>query len=181
MDYYPINLGKDRKLSIIGGINVLEDIDEAIEIGLKFKNSCLENNISYIFKASFDKANRSSFDSYRGPGFKKGLEMLKEIKNVLKVPIITDIHEVNQANAASEVCDMLQLPAFLARQTDLIHALAKTGKPIWRAPVLVGSGMLVPMEPSTPPPHALGRAAAVAAAGDAVVLDASSARDLRPR
>ena len=130
MDYYPINLGKERKLSIIGGINVLEDIDEAIAIGLKFKNSCLENNISYIFKASFDKANRSSFDSYRGPGFKKGLEMLKEIKNVLKVPIITDIHEVNQANAASEVCDMLQLPAFLARQTDLIHALAKTGKPI---------------------------------------------------
>ena len=130
MEFYPINLGKQKKISIIGGINVLEDIDEAIKIGMKFRDSCKENNISYIFKASFDKANRSSFESYRGPGFKKGLEMLKEIKNVLKVPIITDIHEVNQAFKASEVCDMLQLPAFLARQTDLIHALAKTGKPI---------------------------------------------------
>ena len=130
MEFYPINLGKQKKISIIGGINVLEDIDEAIKIGIKFRDSCKENNISYVFKASFDKANRSSFESYRGPGFRKGLEMLKEIKNVLKVPIITDIHEVNQAFKASEVCDMLQLPAFLARQTDLIHALAKTGKPI---------------------------------------------------
>ena len=130
MEFYPINLGKQKKISIIGGINVLEDIDEAIKIGMKFRDSCKENNISYIFKASFDKANRSSYESYRGPGFRKGLEMLKEIKNVLKVPIITDIHEVNQAFKASEVCDMLQLPAFLARQTDLIHALAKTGKPI---------------------------------------------------
>ena len=130
MEFYPINLGKQKKISIIGGINVLEDIDEAIKIGMKFRDSCKENNISYVFKASFDKANRSSYESYRGPGFKKGLEMLKEIKNVLKVPIITDIHEVNQDFKASEVCDMLQLPAFLARQTDLIHALAKTGKPI---------------------------------------------------
>ena len=130
MEFYPINLGKQKKISIIGGINVLEDIDEAIKIGMKFRDSCKENNISYVFKASFDKANRSSYESYRGPGFIKGLEMLKEIKNVLKVPIITDIHEVNQAFKASEVCDMLQLPAFLARQTDLIHALAKTGKPI---------------------------------------------------
>ena len=130
MEFYPINLGKQKKISIIGGINVLEDIDEAIKIGMKFRDSCKENNISYVFKASFDKANRSSYESYRGPGFRKGLEMLKEIKNVLKVPIITDIHEVNQAFKASEVCDMLQLPAFLARQTDLIHALAKTGRPI---------------------------------------------------
>ena len=130
MEFYPINLGKQKKISIIGGINVLEDIDEAIKIGMKFRDSCKENNISYVFKASFDKANRSSYESYRGPGFRKGLEMLKEIKNALKVPIITDIHEVNQAFKASEVCDMLQLPAFLARQTDLIHALAKTGKPI---------------------------------------------------
>ena len=130
MEFYPINLGKQKKISIIGGINVLEDIDEAIKIGMKFRDSCKENNISYVFKASFDKANRSSYESYRGPGFRKGLEMLKEIKNALKVPIITDIHEVNQAFKASEVCDMLQLPAFLARQTDLIQALANTGKPI---------------------------------------------------
>ena len=130
MDYYPINIKKGNKITVIGGINVLEDIDEAIEIGMKFKKACLEKNLSYIFKASFDKANRSSFESYRGPGLSKGLKMLSEIKNILKSPIITDIHEIHQASKAAEVCDMLQLPAFLARQTDLIHALANTGKPI---------------------------------------------------
>ena len=130
MNNYPINIGKSKKISIIGGVNVLDDIDEAIEIGLKFKESCDKNKISYVFKASFDKANRTSFNSYRGPGFSKGLEMLREIKNVLDVPVLTDIHETFQANVAAEVCDMLQLPAFLARQTDLIQALANTGKPI---------------------------------------------------
>ena len=130
MNQYPICIGKDKRITIIGGINVLDDIDEAVEIGMKFKESCHRNNISYVFKASFDKANRTSFDSYRGPGFTRGLEMLKEIKEILKVPILTDIHEVFQASEAAEVCDMLQLPAFLARQTDLIQALAKTGKPI---------------------------------------------------
>ncbi len=130
MNNYPINIGKSKKISIIGGVNVLDDIDEAIEIGLKFKESCDKNKISYVFKASFDKANRTSFNSYRGPGFSKGLEMLREIKNVLEVPVLTDIHETFQANVAAEVCDMLQLPAFLARQTDLIQALANTGKPI---------------------------------------------------
>ena len=97
---------------------------------MKFKESCYRNQISYVFKASFDKANRTSFDSYRGPGFTEGLEMLREIKDILKVPILTDIHESFQSNEAAEVCDMLQLPAFLARQTDLIQALAKTGRPI---------------------------------------------------
>ena len=130
MDQYPIYIGKDKRITIIGGINVLEDIDEALEIAMKFKEACKKNKISYVFKASFDKANRTSFDSYRGPGFTKGLEMLREIKDILKVPILTDIHEVCQTNEAAEVCDMLQLPAFLARQTDLIQALALTGKPI---------------------------------------------------
>ena len=130
MYQYPISIGKDKRITIIGGINVLDDIDEALEIGIKFKESCNRNQISYVFKASFDKANRTSFDSYRGPGFIKGLEMLREIKDILKVPILTDIHEVFQCNEAAEVCDMLQLPAFLARQTDLIKALALTGKPI---------------------------------------------------
>ena len=130
MYQYPISIGKDKRITIIGGINVLDDIDEALEIGIKFKESCNRNQISYVFKASFDKANRTSFDSYRGPGFTKGLEMLKEIKKILKVPILTDIHEAFQATKAAEVCDMLQLPAFLARQTDLIQALAYTGKPI---------------------------------------------------
>ena len=130
MYQYPISIGKDKRITIIGGINVLDDIDEALEIGIKFKESCNRNQISYVFKASFDKANRTSFDSYRGPGFTKGLEMLKEIKKILKVPILTDIHETFQATKAAEVCDMLQLPAFLARQTDLIQALANTGKTI---------------------------------------------------
>ncbi len=130
MDNYPINLGKGQRISIIGGINVIEDIDEAIEIGMKFKKSCKKNKVSYIFKASFDKANRSSHNSFRGPGFEKGLEILREIRNNLEVPILTDIHEIYQASAAAEICDMLQLPAFLARQTDLVQALANTGKPI---------------------------------------------------
>ncbi len=130
MYQYPISIGKDKRITIIGGINVLDNIDEALEIGIKFKESCNRNQISYVFKASFDKANRTSFDSYRGPGFIKGLEMLREIKDILKVPILTDIHEVFQCKEAAEVCDMLQLPAFLARQTDLIKALALTGKPI---------------------------------------------------
>ena len=130
MEEYTIDIGKSKKISIIGGVNVLDDIDEAIEIGLKFKESCEKNRISYVFKASFDKANRTSFDSYRGPGFTKGLDMLREIKDILKVPILTDIHEAFQSSEASEVCDMLQIPAFLARQTDLIQALANTGKPI---------------------------------------------------
>ena len=110
MDHYPINIGKSKKISIIGGINVLDDIDEAIEIGLKFKESCEKNKISYVFKASFDKANRTSFDSYRGPGFTKGLDMLREIKDILKVPILTDIHEAFQSSDAAEVCDMLRNP-----------------------------------------------------------------------
>ncbi len=130
MHQYPIYIGKDKRITIIGGINVLNNIDEAIEIGMKFKEACKKNKISYVFKASFDKANRTSFDGFRGTGFSKGLEMLREIKNLLEVPILTDIHEPYQAIKAAEVCDMLQLPAFLARQTDLIQALANTGKPI---------------------------------------------------
>ncbi len=130
MDFNTINLVKEPKITIIGGVNVLDDIDDAIEVGMKFKEACLKKEIPYIFKASFDKANRSSFESYRGPGLIKGLKMLKEVKNILNVPIITDVHEIHQASKVSEVCDMLQLPAFLARQTDLIKALADTGKPV---------------------------------------------------
>ena len=77
MHQYPIYIGKDKRITIIGGINVLNNIDEAIEIGMKFKEACKKNKISYVFKASFDKANRTSFDGYRGPGFIKGFEMLR--------------------------------------------------------------------------------------------------------
>ena len=82
MDQNPIFIGRDKKITIIGGINVLDDIDEAVEIGMKFKKACKKNQISYVFKASFDKANRTSFYGYRGPGLSKGLEMLREIKNI---------------------------------------------------------------------------------------------------
>ena len=126
----PLNIGKENRITIIGGINVLEELDSAIEVGLKFKKACEKNNLSYVFKASFDKANRSSHCSYRGPGIERGLKMLKEIRNSINVPILTDIHEPYQASIAGEICDMLQLPAFLARQTDLIRALAETGRPI---------------------------------------------------
>jgi len=127
---FPVPIGDNTQLVIFGGINVLEDIDLALAVGSEFKRACKLLDLGFIFKASFDKANRSSVNSYRGPGLDKGLHMLKEIKRELDVPIITDIHEPSQAKPASEVCDVLQLPAFLARQTDLISALAATSKPI---------------------------------------------------
>ena len=127
---FPVPIGENNKIVIIGGINVLETIDLAYEVANEFKRTCEILKLPYIFKASFDKANRSSIDSYRGPGLEKGLKMLKEIKETLKVPILTDIHEPFQAKEAEKICDVLQLPAFLARQTDLVQALASTGKPI---------------------------------------------------
>ena len=117
-------------LTLIAGPCVIEHESTVNDTCAHLKEITENLNINLIFKASFDKANRTSFDGYRGPGFIKGLEMLREIKNLLGVTIHTDIHEPYQAIKAAEVCDMLQLPAFLARQTDLIKALAKTGKPI---------------------------------------------------
>lgn len=99
-----------------------------MEACAEYVRVCEKLNIPFVFKASFDKANRSSIHSYRGPGIKKGLELLAEVKQQFNVPIITDVHEVSQAEAVAEVADVLQLPAFLARQTDLVVALAKTGK-----------------------------------------------------
>ena len=127
---FPVPIGDKKRLVIIGGINVLESIDLAIEVGNEFKEVCKSLGLEYIFKASFDKANRSSVKSFRGPGLEKGLKMLKAIKEALDVPILTDVHETNQVGAASETCDILQLPAFLARQTDLIKSLALSGRPI---------------------------------------------------
>jgi 2-dehydro-3-deoxyphosphooctonate aldolase (KDO 8-P synthase) len=99
-----------------------------MEACAEYVRVCEKLNIPFVFKASFDKANRSSIHSYRGPGLKKGLELLAEVKQQFNVPIITDVHEISQAEAVAEVADVLQLPAFLARQTDLVVALAKTGK-----------------------------------------------------
>ena len=127
---FPVPIGEGNKIVIIGGINVLEKTELAYEVAYAFKNTCEKLDLPYIFKASFDKANRSSLESYRGPGLKKGLKMLQEIKDTLKIPILTDVHEPFQAKEVAKTCDVLQLPAFLARQTDLVKELASTGRPI---------------------------------------------------
>ena len=123
-------IGGDAAPVLIAGPCVLEDIDTALEIGSFMKDAADTNGFNYIFKASFDKANRTSISSYRGPGIKKGLEMLETVKSRLSVPVISDIHEPAQAEMASEVLDMLQIPAFLCRQTDLLASAAATGIPV---------------------------------------------------
>ncbi|PCJ26448.1 MAG: 3-deoxy-8-phosphooctulonate synthase [SAR86 cluster bacterium] len=122
-----ITLGNDQPFVLFAGMNVLESRDLAMEVAERFKEVTGELNIPYVFKASFDKANRSSVDSYRGPGMDEGLKILSEIKQQFNVPIITDVHEVSQVSAVSEVADVIQLPAFLSRQTDLVVAMAKSG------------------------------------------------------
>ena len=116
--------------TLFGGMNVLESRELALEIAAAYKEITQKLGISYVFKASFDKANRSSISSFRGPGLEKGCEILAEIKETYDVPVISDIHEPFQAKPAAEVIDVLQLPAFLCRQTDLVVALAETGRPI---------------------------------------------------
>ena len=116
--------------TLFGGINVLESREFAMEVAAAYKEITNKLGIPYVFKASFDKANRSSISSFRGPGLEKGCEILAEIKQTYGVPVISDIHEPHQAKPAAEIIDVLQLPAFLCRQTDLVVALAKTGKPI---------------------------------------------------
>lgn len=122
-----INMGNDRPFVLFGGMNVLESKDLAFEIAETYIDICKRLNIGYVFKASFDKANRSSLYSFRGPGLEKGVEWLADIKKTLNVPIITDVHEPYQAEPVAKVADIIQLPAFLSRQTDLIEAMAKTG------------------------------------------------------
>jgi 2-dehydro-3-deoxyphosphooctonate aldolase (KDO 8-P synthase) len=112
---------------LFGGMNVLESRDMALQIAEHYVEVCGRLGIPYVFKASFDKANRSSIHSFRGPGLDEGLKIFQEIKQTFNVPVITDIHEINQAKPVAEVCDVIQLPAFLARQTDLVAAMAATG------------------------------------------------------
>ncbi|MFJ7567996.1 3-deoxy-8-phosphooctulonate synthase [Herminiimonas sp. NPDC097707] len=115
---------------LFGGINVLESRDLAMKSCEEYVRVTQKLGIPYVFKASFDKANRSSIHSYRGPGLEEGMRIFEEIKKTFNVPVITDVHEVHQAAIVAEVADVLQLPAFLARQTDLVVALAKTGRVI---------------------------------------------------
>ncbi|MGO1117817.1 3-deoxy-8-phosphooctulonate synthase [Rhodovibrionaceae bacterium A322] len=122
-----LSIGNRRAMTLIGGMNVLESRDLALQVAEVFVSVTEDLGIPYIFKASFDKANRSSIHSFRGPGLEEGLKILQEVKSTFGVPVITDLHEPAQAAPVAEVCDVLQVPAFLARQTDLIAAVAATG------------------------------------------------------
>ncbi|MEQ8404764.1 MAG: 3-deoxy-8-phosphooctulonate synthase [Oceanicaulis sp.] len=125
----PLNdfeIANDRPLVVIGGINVIESRDLALTVAETFKQVTDRLGVPYVFKASFDKANRSSIKSFRGPGLEEGLKVLEEVRNSFGVPVITDFHEKEQAAPVAEVCDIIQIPAFLARQTDLVVAAGKT-------------------------------------------------------
>ncbi len=126
----PITVGENQPLLLIGGPCALESKEIAVTVAKKMKEITARLGISYVFKASFDKANRTSITSYRGPGIKAGLQTLAEIREELQLPVISDIHDYTQAEAAGKVLDIIQIPAFLCRQTDLLVAAAKTGKPI---------------------------------------------------
>ncbi|MDX1799343.1 MAG: 3-deoxy-8-phosphooctulonate synthase [Marinobacter sp.] len=122
-----IDIANDRPFVLFGGMNVLESRTLAFEVAEAYVEVARKLGIPYVFKASFDKANRSSIHSFRGPGLEEGLKLLQDIKTRFDVPIISDVHEPWQAQPASEVCDIIQLPAFLSRQTDLVEAMARTG------------------------------------------------------
>ncbi len=122
-----ITIANDAPFVLLGGINVLESRELALTAAEHYVKVCQKLGIPYVFKASFDKANRSSIHSFRGPGLDEGLSILAEVKQTFAVPVITDIHTPEQAAPAAEVCDIIQLPAFLARQTDLVAAMAATG------------------------------------------------------
>lgn len=126
IDVGSVVLSNARPFVLMGGMNVLESDTLAFEVAEHFFKVTQKLNIPYVFKASFDKANRSSIHSFRGPGLEKGLTMLADIKSRYNVPVITDVHEAWQAEPVSQVADIIQLPAFLSRQTDLVMAMAKT-------------------------------------------------------
>ena len=140
-----IDVANNYPFVLMGGMNVLESRDLAMQIAEHYVEVTQKLGIPYVFKASFDKANRSSIHSYRGPGMDEGLRILEEIKHSFNIPVITDVHEVSQCAPVAEVCDIIQLPAFLARQTDLIQAMAETNavinikKPQFLSPAQMGN------------------------------------------
>ncbi|CCN46065.1 2-dehydro-3-deoxyphosphooctonate aldolase [Vibrio nigripulchritudo MADA3029] len=140
-----LEVANDKPFTLFAGMNVLESRDLAMQICEHYVEVTQKLGIPYVFKASFDKANRSSINSYRGPGMEEGMKIFQELKDTFGVKIITDIHTEEQAQPVSEVVDVIQLPAFLARQTDLVHAMAKTGavinvkKPQFMSPGQVGN------------------------------------------
>nr|HDN00219.1 3-deoxy-8-phosphooctulonate synthase [Deltaproteobacteria bacterium] len=125
-----LTVGINQSPLLISGPCVLEDIETALFIGTAMARAAKDCGFSYLFKASFDKANRTSISSYRGPGLDKGIEMLSVIKKELNVPVISDVHTPDQADAVATVLDCIQIPAFLCRQTDILKAAARTGLPI---------------------------------------------------
>jgi len=125
-----VKIGGSQPLFLIGGPCVLESEDHAVFLATQIKTVCDNLGIPYIFKASYDKANRSSLASYRGPGYPEGLQVLDNIKNTLNVPVLSDVHETSQVEKAAQILDILQIPAFLCRQTDLLVEAARTGKPV---------------------------------------------------
>lgn len=123
-------VGADKPLLIIAGPCMIESWDVIYNTATCLKDLSRKLNFPFVFKSSFDKANRTSFDSFRGPGLVEGLNMLAEIKNKLGLPVLSDVHETAQCQQAGQVLDVLQIPAFLCRQTDLVVAAAKTGKAV---------------------------------------------------
>ncbi|QLY26957.1 3-deoxy-8-phosphooctulonate synthase [Bdellovibrio sp. KM01] len=140
-----IEVGNNKPFVLFAGMNVLESRDLAMQVCEHFVKLTDRLHIPYVFKSSFDKANRSSIHSYRGPGMEEGLKIFAELKSTFGVKVITDVHEVAQAKTVAEVADVIQLPAFLARQTDLVEAMARTGavinvkKPQFLSPSQMGN------------------------------------------
>ena len=125
-----ITFANDQRFVLLGGVNVLEDLDFGLRCAGHYKSVCENLGIPLVFKASYDKANRSSIHSFRGPGLEEGLRILQAVKDTHGIPVITDVHSPEEAGAAAKVADIIQLPAFLARQTDLVRAMAETGSVI---------------------------------------------------
>ncbi len=130
LSQHNITINNQAPFTLFGGINVLEDLDSTLRAAEHYVSVTSKLGIPFVFKASFDKANRSSIHSYRGVGLDEGLRIFSAVKREFSCPVMTDVHEPYQCNLVAEVCDVLQLPAFLARQTDLVWAMAKTGRVI---------------------------------------------------
>ncbi len=126
----PVSIGEGRPLALLAGPCVIESERHTIRLAEAIREICARLSFPFIFKASFDKANRSSIESYRGPGLDEGLRILSKTRDAIDGPVVTDIHEASQAQPVGEVLDLIQIPAFLCRQTDLLAAAAKTGKPV---------------------------------------------------
>lgn len=125
-----IKVGGNNPIVLFGGPCVIESEEHLLKVGKEIKEITTKLDIPFILKTSFDKANRTSIESYRGPGLKEGLKIISRVKEELKVPVLSDVHDVSQVEEAAKVIDIIQIPAFLCRQTDLVCAVARTGKPV---------------------------------------------------